>query len=203
MKFQHTFEEGSDSLTILSLPGAGGSEGGGESDWRDLEGLWPDANFLSVRGRVAQNGNARFFRCHSEGAFDVENLKSEANALADFTVWASGEYSFDAANVWALGYSDGASIAAGLFFLRPATLGGAVLLRAMTPLQQDLPDLSGKQILLLAGDTDDLVPTQEIQDLSHHFRAAGADVTLEWSDADHSLSAHDVEAARSWLVGRI
>lgn len=197
--FKHLFQPGDGPQTVLALHGTGGTE-------RDLLGwartLWPDANLLGVRGRVLEGGATRFFRRHSEGVFDVENLKSEANALADFVSWASGEYGFNADKVWALGYSNGANIAASLFFLRPETLRGAILLRAMTPLQDDLPDLSGKQILLLAGESDDLVPTQEIQDLEHRFKAAGADVTLNLADADHRPTNSDIEAARDWLSSR-
>lgn len=198
--FQHIFQKGSGSLTILSLHGTGGGE-------RDLLGLaldlWPDANVLGVRGRVSENGAARFFRRHSEGVFDLPNLKSEANALADFVGWASGEYEFDAREVWALGYSNGANVAASLFFLRPQTLAGAVLLRAMTPLQDDLPDLGGKQILLLAGAYDSIVPTEDVQNLGHHFRAAGADATLNMADADHRPTRADIEVARNWLNLRL
>ena len=114
---------------------------------------------------------------------------------------ASENYGFDATNVWALGYSNGANIAASLFFLRPKTLIGAVLLRAMTPLQDDLPDLSGKQILLLAGEFDSLVTTEDIQNLEHRFKAAGADVRLNLADADHRPTNADIETAQNWLRG--
>ncbi len=194
--FHHVYQKGNGRQTIVALHGTGG----GERDLLDLaRGLWPDANLLGVRGRISERGAARFFRRHAEGVFDEENLRAEANALADFIAWASDEYEFESHHVWALGYSNGANIAASLFFLRPQTLAGAVLLRAMTPLQDDLPDLSGKQILLLAGGQDTLVPTQEIQDLQHRFRAAGAEVALNMADADHALTAGDIEAARDWL----
>ena len=198
-EFKSIYQKGAGSLTIFCLHGTGGTE-------RDLlplaRELWPDANLLGVRGRVDENGAARFFGRHREGVFDVENLKSEANALADFLGWASGEYQFDADKIWALGYSNGANVAASLFFLRPAVLAGAVLLRAQTPLQDDLPDLSGKRILLLAGALDNVVPTEDIQNLEHHLKAAGAEVTLSLTDADHRLTGADIETAQNWLRGR-
>ena len=195
--FQHFYQAGDGPQTVLALHGTGGSE-------RDLLGLalelWPASNVLGVRGRISERGAARFFRRNSAGVFDVENLRAEANALADFVGWASGEYRFDARNLWALGCSNGANIAASLFFLRPATLAGAVLLRAMTPLQDDLPDLTGKRIYLAAGEYDSLVPTQEIQDLEHRFKAAGAQVTLAMAPADHAFTRPEIEAIGRWLA---
>lgn len=198
-QFQHIFKKGVGHQTVVALHGTGGTE----TDLLDLaRSLWPAANILGVRGRETENGAARFFRRHSEGVFDAQNLKSEANALADFIGWASDEYEFEADKVWALGYSNGANIAASLLFLRPETLVGAILLRAMTPLQDDLPDLGGKQIFFAAGDLDEMVPTQEIQDLQHRFKAAGADVTLNLAQAEHRLTNEDLEAAQNWLRGR-
>ena len=89
--FTHIYQPGAGARTVVALHGTGGSE----RDLLDLSrALWPDANLLGVRGRVLENGAARFFRRHSEGVFDIENLKSEANALADFIEWGERKLRF-------------------------------------------------------------------------------------------------------------
>ena len=200
--FTHIFQKGASSLTILTLFDAHDNEDDEDIAFQLARELFPGANILSVRGRIADDGETRFFRRHNEAVLDADNLESEADALADFVAWASGEYDFDAAQIWALGYGDGAMLAASLFFVRPETLAGAVLLRAMTPLQSDLPDLSGKQIFLAAGGDDAIIPTKDVQNLEHHFKAAGGDVTLNLAEADHNLTRADIEAARDWLKTR-
>ncbi len=79
----------------------------------------------------------RFFRRLAEGVFDEEDVKRRADELADFIASASAEYGI-AAPV-AVGYSNGANIAAAILMRRPQVLAGAVLLRAMTPLHDFVP----------------------------------------------------------------
>jgi len=57
-----------------------------------------------------------------------------SNELADFVGAAATQYRFDPKQVIAVGYSNGANIAAAILLLRPEVLGGAVLFRAMAPL---------------------------------------------------------------------
>jgi predicted esterase len=89
----------------------------------------------------------RFFRRLAEGVFNIEDLKLRTNELADFVEKASAAYGFDARNVMAVGYSNGANIAASILLLRAKTLSGVILsFRAMVPLVPDrLPNLFGKR----------------------------------------------------------
>ena len=70
-----------------------------ERDLMELaRALWPDANLLDVRGRAEESLGGHFSaRRHSADVLDDQSLKNEANALADFVGWASGEHGFDAA----------------------------------------------------------------------------------------------------------
>src|SRR5881409_1880630 len=132
--FIHEFVPGSSSRTLLLLHGTGGNE-------RDLiplgRELDPSAALLSLRGKVLENGMPRFFRRLAEGVFDLNDLKKRTNELADFVAAAARHYGFASDRVVAVGYSNGANIAASMLLLRPATLAGAVLFRVMTPLIPD------------------------------------------------------------------
>src|SRR5690242_19595041 len=132
LAFGHVFEpsEKPNSPTLLLLHGTGGDE-------RDLlplgRELWPGAALLGIRGRVLENGMPRFFRRFAEGVFDVEDLKFRTEELAHFIDAASERYDFSKKRLIAVGYSNGANIAARLVLLHPHYLAVAVLFRAMMP----------------------------------------------------------------------
>src|SRR5216117_3950350 len=127
--FIHEFISGSSNRTLLLLHGTGGNE-------RDLiplgRELDPNAALLSPRGKILENGMPRFFRRLSEGVFDEDDVILRANELADFVTAARDTYKLEAPV--ALGFSNGANIAAAMLLLRSEVLAGAILLRAMVPL---------------------------------------------------------------------
>ena len=195
--FIHEFVPGSSERTLLLLHGTGANE-------RDLiplgRELDPKASLLSPRGKVLENGMPRFFRRLAEGVFDLEDLKKRTNELADFVAAAGQRYGFAADNVVAVGYSNGANIAASMLLLRPEILHAAILFRAMVPLVPDrLPDLSSVRVWIGAGDQDPIVPASETKRLAELLRRAGADVTIRFAKAGHGLTNDDLEAARHWL----
>jgi phospholipase/carboxylesterase len=196
--FIHRFVQGSGPVTVLALHGTGGSE----SDLIPLaQALAPGASVLSPRGHVSEHGAARFFRRLAEGVFDLENLHDETAQLAAFVTSSSQKYGFDAARVVAIGYSNGANIAASLLLSHPEVLAGAVLLRAMTPFQPTaVPDLHNKSILLAAGRADHMVPMENIDNLARLLEGGGADVSLRFENAGHNLTDAEIEAARLFMA---
>jgi predicted esterase len=194
--FIHEFVPGSSSRTLLLLHGTGGNE-------RDLiplgRELDPRAALLSPRGKVLENGMPRFFRRLAEGVFDVEDLKQRANELALFVAAAAQHYGFPSDHVVAVGYSNGANVAASMLLLRPEILRAAILFRAMVPLvPENLPNLSSVRVWIGAGNQDLIIPTSETQRLVELLRGTGADVTTRFFNAGHELTRDDVEAARKW-----
>src|SRR5215212_8554237 len=122
MEFIHQFipaEGGRSNRTLLLLHGTGGNEHDMLPIGRDLD---PGAALLSLRGNVLENGMPRFFRRLAEGVFDEEDVIRRANELADFISSAAAKYGFDPSQLTAVGYSNGANIAAAVLLLRPGTL---------------------------------------------------------------------------------
>ena len=196
--FIHEFVPGTSNRTLLLLHGTGGNE-------RDLiplgRELDPTAALLSPRGKVLENGMPRFFRRLAEGVFDLEDLKYRTNELADFVAAAAEHYGFAADKVVAVGYSNGANIAASMLLLRPEILSAAILFRAMVPLVPDKqPKLSSVRVWIGAGTDDPIIPTSVTKRLAELLRSAGADVTMRHFPAGHELTPDDVEAAREWLT---
>src|SRR5260370_36049476 len=165
--FIDEFVPGTSNRPLLLLHGTGGNE-------RDLiplgRELDPTASLLSSRGKVLENGMHRFFRRLAEGVFDVEDLKKRANELADFVISAAERYEIDMKRIVAVGYSNGANIAASMLLLRPEILHAAILFRAMVPLVPDnIPDLSSRRAWIGAGNQDPIVPATETQRLENFF----------------------------------
>ncbi len=194
---QHRFVAGSDGSTLLLLHGTGGNE-------NDLLGLGkhlnPSANLLSPRGKVLENGMPRFFRRLSLGVFDVPDLIERTHELARFIERAAEEYGLEPERITAVGYSNGANIAASLLFLHPGALAGAALLHAMPPFYpEELPDLDDKPILLTAGRNDDMVPGDEAELLGELYRRSGADVSLVWMPGGHELTPTEISIVKEWM----
>jgi phospholipase/carboxylesterase len=186
--------------TLLLLHGTGGDE----NDLLPLARMVaPAAAVLSVRGNVLEHGMPRFFRRLSEGVFDLDDLHRRTAALGEFLVAAGERYRFTPSSLYALGFSNGANIAASLLLSQPAALAGGILIRAMVPFEPELaPDLSGRAVLLSQGRNDPLIPAASAERLAEIFEGAGADVELAWQPGGHSLTQGDVTLARRWLGQR-
>ena len=186
-----------DAPTLLLLHGTGGDE----NDLLPLGRLLsPGAALLSVRGNVLENGAPRFFRRLAEGVFDIEDLHHRTASLSDFVAAAAESYQFALTNLHAVGYSNGANIAASVLLSRPETLAGAVLYRAMVPFEPTRPvDVSTKRVLISAGEFDPMIPRAGSERLAALLRAGGAEVELAWQPASHGLTHADVTLGQAFF----
>jgi predicted esterase/catechol 2,3-dioxygenase-like lactoylglutathione lyase family enzyme len=186
------------STTLLLLHGTGGDE----EDLIPLgQALLPGAGVLSPRGKVLERGAPRFFRRLAEGVFDQEDLARRTEELAGFIEAASATYGLDRDGIVAVGFSNGANIAASLLLRRPGLLRGAVLLSPMVPFEPDAPpDLTGTSVFIGAGRADPIVPAAQAERLADVFRQAGATVTLHWEPGGHAVARSEVEAAQRWIA---
>ena len=195
---KHLFIKGSDQTkpTLLLLHGTGGTE-------RDLlplaAGIDPSANVLSVRGNILENGMSRFFRRLAEGIFDEEDLIFRTKELNEFLDEAAEQYEFNRTNILALGYSNGANIAASLLFHYENALSGAILHHPMVPRRGiALPDLTDTPIFISAGTNDPICPSKESEELYDLLEKAHAKVDIHWESNQHQLTYSEVDAAAKW-----
>jgi phospholipase/carboxylesterase len=199
-KMKHIYLEGrrKELPTLLLLHGTGGDE-------QDLvplaEVIGPEASILGVKGNVLENGMPRFFRRLSEGVFDEEDLILRTEELNQFITESALQYGFDRNHVVALGYSNGANIAASLLYHHEKSLHGAILLHAMVPMHGVLlPDLSHVPVFIGAGKRDSLISPTQTKELANHLRNAGASVTEFWTEGGHQLTQDELEAAKEWFA---
>lgn len=195
---KHIFNKGKDSTkpTLLLLHGTGGNE----FDLLPLADMVDkEANVLSVRGNVLENGMPRFFQRLAEGVFDEEDLIFRTKELNEFLDEAAEKYEFDRDHIVAIGYSNGANMAASLLFHYDRALKGAILHHPMVPRRGvGLPNLSGTSVFIAAGTNDPICLAKESEELYSLLEEAKADVTLHWEHYGHQLTRTEVEAARKW-----
>lgn len=194
---QHIFKQGSaEKPVLLLLHGTGGDE---NSLLALAEIVDAEASVLSVRGNVLENGMPRFFRRLAEGVFDMEDLAVRTSELHGFLDEAAKKYGFNRTRVIAIGYSNGANIAANLLFDYNDSLAGAILHHPMVPNRAaTLPKHNATPVFIAAGTNDPMCAPSEATDLQSLLVAAGADVSLVWENFGHQLTMSEVEQAKAW-----
>jgi phospholipase/carboxylesterase len=198
LSFIHRYEPATDPKRppLLLLHGTGGDE-------NDLLGLGrmssPGSALLSPRGKILENGMPRFFRRLAEGVFDEEDVRFRANELADFVAEARRAYGLEAPV--AVGFSNGANIAAAMLMLRPEALAGAALLRAMVPLSSaPRVDLAGERVLMISGAMDPIIPADNSNRLAASLSGSGAEVQHQMLPTGHNLSQTDLSLLVKWFA---
>jgi phospholipase/carboxylesterase len=192
---------GASGITMLALHGTGGDE----SDLVPLaQAVLPGAGVLSPRGKVLENGMPRFFRRLAEGVLDQEDLRVRTAELVAFIGAAATQYGFDPAGVVAIGFSNGANIAAAALLRHPGALRGAALLSPMLPFEPEMqPQLAGTDVFIGAGRADQLVPVAQVERLLAVLQAGGASVTVHWDPNGHAISKEEVAAAQKWAAALV
>lgn len=199
--FHHIFREApcnvDDGRSLVILHGTGGNE----YDLLKLaEEVSPAAAIIGVRGRVSENGRARFFKRLGDNVFDEQDVIDRAHELSDFLLAAAPRYGRNGDRLTALGYSNGANMAAAMILLRPEVFAQAVLIRPMLPLQNpSLPDLLGKKILVLRGSRDTIIPPESTDRLVESLQSTGAELTVRIIDAGHEITADDLREITRWI----
>jgi phospholipase/carboxylesterase len=154
---------------------------------------------LGVRGRSTEEGVRRWFRRFSVTSFDQEDIRFEAQAFAAFVEGANAAYRLDPTRTVFLGYSNGANLLAAFMLLHPRLARKAILLRAVSVLE-NVPDVdrSDADILMIAGASD---PYGHLASaLEQALRASGARVDARTVGSGHELGAEDIKVAANWLA---
>ncbi|MHC2103577.1 alpha/beta hydrolase [Methylobacterium sp. CM6246] len=181
---------------LLLLHGTGGDE---DELVPFARAAAPNASMLAVRGAVSEAGKLRHFARRPDGCFERSEVVRRADDLAAFVAAARGRYGFE--RPVALGFSNGANIAAALMLLHPALLAGAILLRAVPPLTGIASAvLVGRRAVVVSGETDLIAPPALGADLARCLSDQGAGATHHVLPCGHDLTAADVALARDWLA---
>lgn len=194
--FHFAFTPGDeDKPIILGLHGTGGDE---HAFTEILQDIAPNYPIFGVRGKVSEQGANRYFRRFAEGKLDYEDLEFRTNEL---TTWLKDRPELKGQQIIALGYSNGANMAANLLLTDQKLLSGAILLRPMfLPTQKPNLNLSGVKVQLHVGIDDQICPPEQGQHMARVFNESEAEVTLKMIQSGHNLTQADILAIQSFLA---
>lgn len=194
----HVFQRGTSSRTLLLLHGTGADE-------HDLlalgSALDSTASVLSPRGMYLEAGMNRFFERYPDGTFNEDSIDVAADELAGFIRSAITEYEIDGANIFAVGFSNGANTAAALMIRHPEMLTGAALFGSTRPYRRVEPvALAGKSIWLANGDYDSYAPVEASAEWVEQLRDFGADAVWLRHAGGHQISGDHVQIVHDALL---
>lgn len=194
----HIFNKGINENTLLLLHGTGGDE----NDLLEIGKIIDnEANILSVRGNVQEGGMNRYFKRLRPGVFDLDDLEKRTKELYEFINEASKKYGFDRKKVIALGYSNGANIAASMLFSIKNAISGAILLRPMVPRRdKELVNNEITKVFIAAGIHDNICPPEESKELAAYLESKNNEVRLEWINGDHRLTYDELLVIKDWYL---
>jgi len=195
-EFHYSFTPGDeDKPVILGLHGTGGDEHAFTDILKDIAPNYP---IFGVRGQVSEQGANRYFRRFAEGKLDYEDLTLRTEEL---TTWLKLRPELHEKKVIALGYSNGANMAANLLLTNQRLLQGAILLRPMfLPTQAPNLNLNGVRVQLHVGIDDQICPSEQGQHMARIFSESGADVSLKMIQSGHNLTQADIQGIQSFLA---
>lgn len=198
MTHAHRFLAGTDPTgpPLVLLHGSDGSE----TDLVPLaDELAPDAARLGIRGTVATDGGHAFFRRFPDRRVDEADVAARVPVLAEFIEKCCADYALAEGPI-AIGFSNGAIMAAALLMTHPDLFAGAILFRPLSPFADDLPyRLDGTPVLIVDGASDSRRSSGDGRRLSHRLNRAGAMVTHHVLPVGHAITEEDGEVAREWL----
>jgi phospholipase/carboxylesterase len=129
-------------------------------------------------------------------------MGAKAPELVAFIEASRARYNFSGRPM-AIGFSNGAIMAASLLLTHPGLLAAAILFRPLSPFAHDLPHrLVNTPVPIVDGEKDSRRSLGDGLRLAGRLVHAGASVTHRVLPAGHAMTAEDRRIAREWLRAR-
>lgn len=196
IKMTHLFKKGSSDKTLLLLHGTGGDE----YDLIEIaQFIDPEANILSLRGNVNENGMNRFFKRYSTGVYDYASINLETENLNQFINEAVLKYNLNKAMMIGIGYSNGANLLESLLQLKGNVLNKLILFNPsfLNP-NLKFEDLNGVKVFISASKQDPYTTYNEQLSFHNLLTDSGALIEVFWSNDGHQLTQESIMNAKKW-----
>lgn len=174
--------------------------GGNEHQFSELvEQIAPHAGLVSPRGDVSEHGALRFFRRTGEGVYDMADLATRTEKMAEFI--AGHKAAYPDRPVYGLGYSNGANILAAVAFKHADLFDRIALLHPLIPWRpEDNVGLADKRVLITAGQRDPICPLPLTECLVDYFNDQGSRVETIIHDGGHEIRQTELSALQTFLT---
>jgi len=193
--YVHRLHAGAPGKPILFvLHGTGGDE---NQFFEFGRRLLPEATIVSPRGDISEHGAARFFKRTGEGVYDMEDLARATEKMAAYVKDLTVDHG--ASQILGLGLSNGANILANVL-IEKGLFDASVLMHPLIPFQpKPNPELSGRRVLITAGQRDPICPVPLTEALAAYFETEKAKVTTEWHVGGHDIRPNEIDAIRTFF----
>ncbi|CAD2080093.1 carboxylesterase [Jeotgalicoccus coquinae] len=184
--------------TLILFHGTGGRE----TDLLDVATtVNSEANILSLRGDIDENGQTRFFKRLTPKQYDEESLKEEGGKIYAELKKLSEEYNFELRKAVLIGYSNGANIGAYLLLNYDLNVRGAMLMHSAYRSETiGRGMLFDTDVLLTAGAQDMVATAGEAYTLKSKLENKGAEVSVKLTDGGHEISPMELMEGHVWYM---
>jgi phospholipase/carboxylesterase len=160
--------------------------------------------FAALRAPIAEGGGFAWFANAGIGRPLPDSL---AASTAWFRAWLDAEAPLDVEHprpVLLVGFSGGATFAAGALLADPPRYAGLATLFATLPFDAGVPTSPGRlddtAVFVAQGDADTVIPPElQRRTWAYLHEESGADLTAVRTPGGHGMTADVVVALRSWL----
>ena len=197
MGFIHVIEKGSNDRVLILFHGTGADEHDLIPLGRQLDS---QATLISPRGKSNEQGMLRFFKLPVHGKFDAKDLEYRTAELSNFITDSIKQYGLKGKEIFLIGFSNGANIAANLLLRDLIDVKGGILFKAMlVEAPKVIPNLANKKIMLSIGDSDKLIPRERTDRLVDYFRESKVHLHIKKWPWGHELHQEEIEEGKKWL----
>ncbi|HEY4399754.1 MAG TPA: alpha/beta hydrolase [Lactobacillaceae bacterium] len=186
-----------DAPVLVLLHGTGGDE----LDLLNVAHFFSADNpILSIRGRVLENGYARFFARHGEGNFDLNSLHTEEAWLVQTVRDLAKKHGLSTRKMVSIGHSNGANVAAHALLHEVTTPWRAVVALHAMQLEHVAGDFAkDSQVFITWGKHDPIVSKTSVDALVADLDASGANTSVFRQASSHGVTNEELYAAQVWL----
>lgn len=174
--------------------------GGDENDLIPIATfIHPEANILSIRGNVEEDGMLRYFKRYSVGHPDLEDLEIRSNQLIEYITDFLTKNGYLQSLLYALGYSNGANIISAINQQVPHYFDKCILAHGTLYLDKELKDQNDVDIFISLGNNDRMIQPANTLKMAQAYKDKGAKVEVFTHDLGHRLDPSEITAMKAWI----
>jgi phospholipase/carboxylesterase len=180
-------------------------------DEQDLLGLAPALDprlaVVSARAPYSLGAGYHWYELLDIGRPEERSFRQALELLDAFSAGITARHGLNPAQLYVLGFSQGAMMAGALALTQPARFAGTVALSGYLPLHAGLALDATRQAdrawFVAHGEHDPVIPVSFGRESRDYLTAAGANLTYREYPIPHAISDTELADVASWLSTRL